>query len=429
MRADEQQATPLRVAYVSHYFPTVIEPYVWREIDALRRAGADVFPFAVTRPPDLEPTSHLRGHERACTYLRPLRPGLLLRALVTSIAQARQLRDIYARVLWSGREGPLRRLRALVHVWMGAYFALLLKPARVAHIHAHHGYFAAWAAMVASRLLGVPFSMTLHGSDLLVDRIYLDLKVRHSKFVVTISEYNRRFLMQVVPDADPGKIVLSRLGVEISRSSRAAGRRSTPVLLTVGRLRGVKNHAFLIDACGRLREAGVDFLCLIVGDGPARRALERRIRRMGLSREVKLLGALQRRHVDVFYEIADVFVLTSRSEGIPIVLMEAMMHGKPVLAPDITGIPELVVDGKTGFLYRPDDLGDFVARLQAMLDDPAALGPITTQALTHLRASYDRETNLRRFVEMFLDRVRENHPTRHDEDPLLQQIPLRVQRH
>ena len=125
----------------------------------------------------------------------------------------------------------------------------------------------------------------------------------------------------------------------------------------------MKDHAFLIRACSRLRDGGFDFECVIAGEGPERQRLEFLIRKYRLQDQITLLGHVARAQMDALYGRADVVVLTSRSEGIPLVLMEAMMRGKIVLAPAITGIPEIVIPGKTGFLYAPGALRDFVAKI------------------------------------------------------------------
>ena len=101
------------------------------------------------------------------------------------------------------------------------------------------------------------------------------------------------------------------------------------------------------------------FECLIAGEGPERRNLESLIRRCGLEERVTLLGHVPREHMDSLYDRADVVVLTSRSEGIPLVLMEAMARGKIVLAPAITGIPELVIAGRDGISVRSRIAGGF----------------------------------------------------------------------
>ena len=120
--------------------------------------------------------------------------------------------------------------------------------------------------------------------------------------------------------------------------------------------------------------------------------------------------------------MCDLVVLSSRSEGIPLVLMEAMAHGRTVLAPAITGIPELVVDGQTGFLYRAGSLEDFVARVQVIRNSQSALGPLHRAARQHVLEHFNREKNLAAFGDLFLARLAGNTETICDENPLLQQI-------
>jgi glycosyltransferase involved in cell wall biosynthesis len=137
---------------------------------------------------------------------------------------------------------------------------------------------------------------------------------------------------------------------------------------------------------------------------------------------VKLLGHLGRQQLDAWYAMCDVVVLTSRSEGIPLVLMEAMAHGKTVLAPAITGIPELVQDGKTGFLYRAGSLDDLVAKIQMIRNSPAALPRLRRAARQHVLQHFDREKNLAALADLFVSRIASNGRHEFHENPLLQQI-------
>jgi colanic acid/amylovoran biosynthesis glycosyltransferase len=356
----------LTVAYLANQFPAAVEPYVGEEILELRRRGVQVIAGSV-RWPDAGQGGTSATLEPEVLCLQPVRVLTLLRALGLAARRWERIAGVVIRVLLRGRESPKRRLKALLHTWLGAYYAVLLRERGVDHVHVHHGYFGSWIGMVAARLLGVSFSMTLHGSDLLLNGAYLDTKLENCRFCVTISEYNRGYILRHFPAIDPRKIIVSRLGVNVPEreSSRrvARGTRRTFTLLAVGRLHAVKDHAFLVRACGRLRDGGLDFECLIAGEGPERRRLEMLIREHRLQDEVRLLGHVPRPRMDALYGRADVAVLTSRSEGIPLVLMEAMMRGRIALAPAVTGIPEIVIHGKTGFLYAPGALQDFVARI------------------------------------------------------------------
>ncbi len=290
--------------------------------------------------------------------------------------------------LFQGRSRLSGGWGRLSTLFLGVYYAALLQPRHVEHIHVHHGYFGSWIAMVAARLLGIGFSMTLHGSDLLLDAVFLDLKLKQCSFCVTISEFNRRHILMHYPGVAPAKILVRRLGVDDPEARTARSDEPNPVfsILSVGRLHPVKNHAFLVQACWLLKCRGLRFVCRIAGEGPERQSLQGMIRDFDLQTEVRLLGQLSRDQLDEQYDRADLVVLTSRSEGIPLVLMEAMVRGKPVLAPAITGIPELVVDGKTGFLYQAGSLDDFLARVAFVMKCAIRPGPLAT-GCTRARAS------------------------------------------
>jgi glycosyltransferase involved in cell wall biosynthesis len=194
-------------------------------------------------------------------------------------------------------------------------------------------------------------------------------------------------------------------------------------MLAVGRLHPVKDHAFLIRACRLLKNRSLPFVCTIAGDGPERALIEPLIRDLDLRDEVRLVGHLSHQQLDACYAAADLVVLTSRSEGIPLVLMEAMARGRPVLAPAITGIPELVLDGRNGFLYRPGALEDFVARVELVLRSRSALGPLGRAARQHVLQHFHREKNLAAFCDLFLIRITPISRTteKHSyENPLLQ---------
>jgi colanic acid/amylovoran biosynthesis glycosyltransferase len=399
-----------RVAYIANEFPNLVEGYIVKEVEALRQVGTEVFCYSVKipKPRDLPPS--FQSYHIETVYLRPLKPLLLIKAAWFALRSVQGLKDIYHRILFRGHESAIQRLKALSHLLQGVYFALLIRSWDLSHIHAHHGYSASFAAMVASRMLGIPYSLTLHGSDLLINRFYLDLKLKHCKLCFTISDYNKRFLLEKYKAVSPNKVIVRRMGTSANRAFQASAEdavvRHGSIILSVGRLHKVKNHDFLIRACAKLKERRFDFICIIIGGGDERQKLENMIEKFGLVREVKLLDSVDRPFVDVFYEMADLVVLTSKSEGIPIVLMEAMLRKRIVLAPEITGIPELVLDGKTGFLYRAGDLEDFVSKAIGITEIQKDLADLRERARNHVLNKFDESKNLESFVSKFLEQMK-----------------------
>ena len=203
---------------------------------------------------------------------------------------------------------------------------------------------------------------------------------------------------------------------------RIEGSPHKPLLLSVGRLHPVKDHLFLVQACYVLRAWGMDFHCVIAGEGPERQKIEFLINELRLHAVVTLAGHLSRPEVAAMYEEADLVVLTSRSEGIPLVLMEAMAHEKVVLAPAITGIPELVIDGKTGFLYPPSSLEHFVWRADQICRSLNALDSVRRAARHHVISHFDQQKNLTAFGEFFVAQLAKCDRRFVREDLVLQQI-------
>ncbi len=362
-------------------------------------------------------------------FFQPLSDDELVRAVRRLACDPRNLWQLLRPLLWERGASPTRRIRALGHTVMGAALADQLAPLKVEHIHAHHGYFASWMALAAARLLGIGFSFTLHGSDLLQRAELLSAKLRVCQFCVTVSDFNRQHILRNYPSTPSEKIIVQRLGVDrvLSWPTPAAPAEADHrrfCLLSVGRLHQVKDYRFLIEACAALRDQGLDFLCWIVGEGPERPTLERQIMASGLQGRIYLIGQVPRTDLPGYYRYADLVVMTSKSEGIPVVLMEAMAHEKLVLAPAITGIPELVEHQSTGFLYQPGSLPDFVSAVSWIHTHKASLSGIQHAAAASIAASYNRQRNLRTFAEQFLARI--SQPEVDHAHPVLQQIRLSV---
>ena len=208
----------LKIAYALHAFPFLTEDYVFSEIEALMAKGVEVLIFAGFRPKHSVNIPAPANLVSRTTYLSPFKIKLLIEAFYLCLRHSVQLKDIYARTLFGGEERFILRIKALAHSVAGAYFALLLKDHKVTHIHANHGYFASWIAMVAARMLGITFSISFRGSDLLIDKRFLDLKISCCAFCFTISNHSKRFLLEQFPGTDPEKVIVQYLGVNIDRN-------------------------------------------------------------------------------------------------------------------------------------------------------------------------------------------------------------------
>ena len=424
----ETEARLTTVAYIANEFPSPIEPYVMDEVRELRNRGVRVICCSGKRVAPDSLLDHERGFWDGTRFSQPVSDTEVIQAIRRLASDRRALWQLLKPVVREIPAAPGRRLRALGHTVLGAALAEdLARHGGVEHIHAHHGYFASWMALVAARLLDISFSFTLHGSDLLVRGDLLAAKLRACRFCVTISRFNLEYILQNYPSIPPWKLLVQRLGVDsvplrAEQPNQLRQRRFS--LLSVGRLHPVKDYAFLIRACAALRDEGTDFFCWIAGEGPERRRLERLIRELELTDQVRLLGQISRSELSAYYRYADLVVMTSRSEGLPVVLMEAMAHGRLVLAPAMTGIPELIEHRRNGFLYVPGSLTDFVGMAQWILDRKPYLGEVGKAAAETVAINYNRQRNVSLFADEFLRRISQSEPIY--ANSLLQQVQLPV---
>jgi colanic acid/amylovoran biosynthesis glycosyltransferase len=369
----------VRIAYVVSRFPQVTETFILRELNAVAGQPGIEAELLFLFPP-IDPTVHPAARPWLDRAHRPTL-GESLRALTRSML-ARPIRTLSSIALIVGgyARAPRKLVRALVTIPLAAAHASRLRRIGVVHVHAHYATYPALAAWWCWRLAGIPYSITPHAHDIFVDQSFLGRKISEARFVIAISEYNRRFLAPFGAGRS-APIHLVRYGIEPSaypfraRELHANGPVRT---LCVASLQTYKGHAVLLTALarggGRLRRIELD----LVGSGELRQELERLAERLGLAARIRFLGARTENEVIEHLDQADLFVLPSivdsegSMEGLPNVLIEALACGLPVVTTRLSGIPELVIDGVTGALAKPGDPDALAAALKRVLDDPGA---------------------------------------------------------
>ncbi|MFP6687113.1 MAG: glycosyltransferase family 4 protein [Polyangiaceae bacterium] len=392
----------LRVGYLMSRFPKVTETFVLYEMLELRRQGIDV---------DVYPLLRERGtvlHPGVEKMLPKVRYGRLMswRVIGANLRRLWQQPGLYlgslAGALVAVGGSPRFLVKALVLFPKAVWLAQDVERRGVEHLHAHFATHPALCAMIVHRLTGVSFSFTAHGSDIHVNLCGFSAKAAAAAFVVTVSHYNRRFLIERCGEAVAARLHVLHCGVDIADfASKIHAPRPRLRILCVASLREVKGHRHLIDACRLLEDRGVPFVVDLVGDGPLRVELERQIEAAGLGHVIRLRGVLPRPLVVGALQASDVAVLTSvidrqgRREGIPVSLMEAMATGLPVVASRISGIPELVEHEREGLLTPPADGTAIADSLERLWLDPEQRRRLGCAGREKVRREFDLATNVR----------------------------------
>jgi glycosyltransferase involved in cell wall biosynthesis len=369
-----------RIAYVMSRFPKITETFILYEILELERQGMQVEVFPLIR----EQTQTIHAEAQAIVerahYTKLLSREVLDAQFYWLLRRPRAYVRAWRDAIRGNRESPKFLSRAIVVVPQAALFARRMVELDVAHLHAHYATHPALAAYVVRLLAGIPYSFTAHAHDIYVERPMLAEKVEAASFIVAISEYNRALLGRLYGAAAREKAVVIHCGVDphVFRPRAERVRREEMTIVCVASLEEYKGHPFLIDACAHLRDAGVPFRCLLVGDGEDRPAIEAQVTRLELGEQITLLGRRPRDEVSRLVADADVMVLPSiitqagKMEGIPVALMEALATELPVVATAISGVPELIEDGVTGLLAPERDSRALAAALQRLWNDPEA---------------------------------------------------------
>ncbi len=428
-------APGLRLAYLTTHYPALSHTFILREVAALRRLGLEVHTISLRRAAG----EHLLCQENRdagdSTYaIRPARVRGLLAAHVGALAHhPRSYLATLREALSRARPGARGRL------WQIFYFGEAIMLWRhcagldVRHIHAHHGSAPADVALLAARFGGrakrgpSTWSLTLHGPNELRDVSSFSLaeKVRRADAVVCISHFARSQLMALVDDRHWAKLRVVHCGVipsEYRHLSEPAPARAQ--VLCVGRLVPEKGHGVLLSAVARLVKEGHDVEAVLVGSGPLRARLEQLASDLAIADRVVFRGALAQDELRRCYASASLCCSSSFAEGVPVVLMEAMACGVPVIATAISGVRELVSDGDSGLLVTPGRVGELARAMAALLRSPPLGERLARGGRQRVSREFDVDRCAAELAELFsalcgpLDREPQRHRQQGDSPAL-----------
>jgi colanic acid/amylovoran biosynthesis glycosyltransferase len=410
-----QQARPRpRLAYLLSIYPAISHTFFLNEIAALRRLGFVIDVASINRPERAAgPASAIEASELKTTFyikaMSPTRTSLLLLKIFFRRPQVvfRGLRAALSLDSWN--------LPATGYALFYLAEALLLGDwlwrRGHKHLHIHFGGPVATVGLLAAMAWQVSYSLMIHGPDEFfdVEKFYLRQKVERAHFVLCISDYCRSQVMKVCDPVHWTKLHVVRLGVDLGIFGPVApvDRGDAIEIACVGRFVPAKGHLILLRTFANLLRGGYSLRLRLIGDGSERSEMESFLAREKLGGSVILEGALNHEATRHKLMQADIFVLASFAEGLPVALMEAMAMGIPCISTFVAGIPELIRDGLDGLLVPASSEHALSAALERLISDAELRRRFAIAGRRRVEEFYDLQKNVQSLADILQSYIRE----------------------
>jgi glycosyltransferase involved in cell wall biosynthesis len=393
------------LAYVTSTYPAASHTFILREITALEELGFDILPCAI-RPPapnNLIGPEERAAHAKTLYVLKSAKTGLPL-GLFSALKRPKTLWRALKLAVRTAPPGLRGALKQCFYLGEAMILARHLRRKGITHIHNHFADHSANVSMLTSELSGIPFSYTLHGPNELfeADKWYFAQKTARARFVACISHFARSQAMYFSDPAHWDKLKIVHCGVVPERYGQSLKPKLEPdktEILFVGRLTPVKGVRVLLQAMQQVRAQNPNISLKIIGDGEDRAHLETLARPFGDA--VRFMGYQSQAEVAQAMAGADALVLPSFAEGLPVVLMEALAAGTPVICSQVAGVNELVEQGVCGFVVPAGDTETLAARILELAADPARARAMGVRGQERVRAEFDIHIEAARIGALF----------------------------
>lgn len=408
----------MKLAYIIGTYPELTTTFIDREIRILREFGFNIQTLSIRQTnTSIFLDEEYKKIRKNTIYLIPIKWGrLIISQIYFGLVHPIIYTGTLLFLLTRPHPGFSLRVKTLLHFIEGVLAAYYLKDLKIDHIHAHFIDRAAIVALCASRLLKLPYSLTAHADEIFEEPILIYEKISESRFTVTVSEYNKSYLLTNYPDLDPDKIIILHPWVDINlfESTNKSVANAQLKIISVGRLVENKGHENLIKACQQLKNNGLEFECKIIGEGPLFDDLNNLIAELELVNFVKLLGGQPQSEVMIRLMDSDIFVLAAivaasgKRDGMPVAIAEAMAMELPVISSDIVGISEMVKPS-AGLLVPPNDPNALAEAIMHLWEQ----GPVMRQELGKegrkiISENFDLYKGINQLSKLFLPSYSQN---------------------
>lgn len=389
-----------RIAYLVSQYPAYSHTFILREVQQLRQLGVGISVASINLPdrPLDKLTDVERGEAEQTFYVKSQGAVKALTALCKVLVA--NPAGLFRGLKHAVKLGGWDIKRSLYHAFYLVEALLVghwMRSQNLIHLHVHFATPAASVGMLVKTVFGTSFSFTVHGPDEFYDAAGYNLpeKILAADFIFCISHYARSQVMKLSPVQAWSKLDVCRLGVDPQRFIPAARTQANECcnLLCVGRLTPAKGQAILLEAVAQLKQQALPVTLTLVGMGPDAQSLKDYAEQLGISEQVKFTGAVDQDHILDFYKAADMFVLPSFAEGLPVVLMEAMAMEIPCITTAITGIPELIQNGEDGLLVPASDSAGLAEAIIKLASDESLRRQLGQAGRRKVLSDYDLKKN------------------------------------
>jgi colanic acid/amylovoran biosynthesis glycosyltransferase len=407
----------VRIAYLAPEIPALSATFVYNEILQLELLGTNVIPFSVHEP-DISVKEHLvQNLGKRTLYLYSL-PKLAILKSNLSILASHPLRYFKAlgmlcQDMWDVGIFSRTALGLAYRFYFSGSLAKQLIENKCDHLHVHFAHIPTDIGMYASSLSSVSFSVTSHANDLYERGWLLDKKVQRSSFFATISEFNKHYLANHGVDIEKVKVIRCGVDPKYFLARKEKPHNQIAKVGVIGRLVEKKGINTLIEAIAILKEGGQQFELYIAGNGPLESELKKRAKNLGLTQEnIVFLGSIPHSEVAAFIKSLDIFILPCKQDskgdvdGIPVVLMEAMLSGVPVITSRISGIPELVIDQETGLLIEQNNSEELARAISRLANDEELQNKLSAKAINKVRKDFSLINNTEKLNILFVSHAK-----------------------
>jgi glycosyltransferase involved in cell wall biosynthesis len=387
------------IAYILAEFPSYTETFILKEILFINKSFP-LYIIALKKGKTTVNESEYKEMKNRLIYITPIILAKYVGYYFLSSFKEKQVlqkwKNIFNNICKVNILNSLHQIKLLL---TGLCISKLIRQKSIVHIHSHFANYPTDIALLVSTFSGIPFSFSAHAHDIYVSPQELTQKISQSKFVVTCTQYNKKYLDNLGTTSEKDKIYLLYHGVDLEywQYNLPQNRQNQKQILFIGRLIEKKGVIYLLEAIDLLKKKKKTIHLVIVGKGKEEQKLKNFCHSHGLSNDITFLGWQNSLQIKNIFACSDIFILPSiiasngDRDGIPNVILEAMASGLPIVSTPVSGITEVIQHGYNGLLVPERDAYQLSNSILALINDESLLNSLSNNGLHTVSQKFNHE--------------------------------------